>query len=71
MATPRSTLDARDVARLAELVGLSLQRGDAEALVTALAAHTETIRPLFESELEETAVAPTFDPRWPDPDSSS
>ena len=70
MTTPRSSFDAHDVVQLAELAGLSLSGGDAQAVAVALAAHAEMVRPLFEAELDDTAVAPTYDPRWPDTDSS-
>ena len=53
-----------DVVRLAALAGLSLSDADAEALVEALAAHTEMVGPLFEARLEDEAIATTYDPRW-------
>lgn len=65
MPMPRSSFDASSVRQLAELVGLTLDVGDAEALAGALEAHAEMVGPLFEAELEAVDVAPTYDPRWP------
>lgn len=64
MATPKSSFDASDVARLAELAGIPLAADDAEALAGALAAHCEMVAPLFELRLENAPVATTYDPRW-------
>ena len=64
MSVPSSSFDRDDVVRLAALAGLSLSDADAEALVGALAAHTEMVGPLFEASLEDEAIATTYDPRW-------
>ena len=64
VATPHSTYRANEVVRLAELAGLTLSVADAEILAEVLTAHTNMVAPLFEAELEEIPVAPTYDPRW-------
>ncbi len=68
MSEPRSSFDAAEVTRLAELAGLSLSDDDAVALAIALTAHTEMVKPLFEAALEQVPVASTYDPRWRDAD---
>ena len=64
MAMPRSSYDAGEIVRLAELSGITPRVEDAEVLAAALSAHCEMVAPLFGVRLENAPVATTFDPRW-------
>lgn len=59
-------LSPDEVAKLADLAGLTIPAEDLEHVAAALVAHREFVAPLLESDLTASDPAVTLDPRWRD-----
>ena len=57
-------LSADEVARLADLAGLTIPDEDLEHVAEALVAHHEFVAPLLAADLTDVDSAVTLDPRW-------
>ncbi len=57
-------LSPDEVAKLADLAGLTIPAEDLEHVTAALVAHHEFVAPLLEFDLADDDSAVTVDPRW-------